>query len=122
MKKIILFQGVFFILLFCIREFFYYQDVIKEILRIILLLGLSFFFCRNILKSEKMFQTSFKIALIFFLLFQISLFLEYLLGYRPHYGDVPVIISASLALVGAISYLSILFLLCLLWRRIKKST
>jgi len=119
MKKIILVQVIFFILLFCIREIFYYQDEIKEILRIILLSGLSFVFCRYILKSEKMFCTSFKIALSLFILFEISTLIERFLGFLPRYTDVPIIISASLAFVGAFVYMFTLYLLCLLWKKVK---
>jgi len=112
MKNIILLQVIFFILLFCIREIFYYQDVIKEVLRMILLSGLSFFFCRYILKSKKMFWTSLIMAFSLFILFEITTFIEHFLGFRPYEYDL-LMISIPLAFAGAIVYTSILYLICL---------
>jgi len=123
--KIILLQAVFFILLLCIKFIFhticgigternfYIQSNIEIILEILLLLGLSFGMCRYILKSDKMIYISLWIWLSLSFLFEISKYVEHLLGFLPHYGDVPILISIALTLVAVAIYVSILYLICL---------
>ena len=131
MKKIILLQAVFFILLVSfkpifhtrcdvgVERVFYFQSNIEVILGFFLLLGLSFGMCRYILKSNKMINTSLFASLSLCFLFEISKYIEHLIGFLPHYGDVPLIISIPLSLVAAFVYISILYLICLFWKKIK---
>jgi len=121
MKKIILLQTVFFILLFCIERIFYAQSNIKIILGLLLLLGLSFSMCKYILKSNRMILASLGMGLSFWFLFELKILIEYLLGFLPRYTDVPIIFSASLALTGVLVYMSILYLICLFWKKMKSS-
>ena len=128
--KIILFQVFFFIFLFCIKFFFhsrcdvelervfYIQSGIEVKLEILLLLGLSFGMCSNILKSEKMFHTSLWIGLSLCFLFETSKYIEYRLGFLPNYGDVPIMVSIFLSIVTIFIYVCVLYVVCLLLKKI----
>jgi len=118
MKKIILLQTVFFILLFGIERIAYLQGNIKIILGLLLLLGLSLSMCMFLLKSNRMILESLGMGLSFWFLFELKILIEYLSGFLPRYTDVPIIFSASLALAGTLAYISILCLICLFWKRL----
>ncbi len=117
--KIILLQVFFLISIFCIRKFINIQDT-KEILGVVLLVGLSFGMCRYILKSKKMFCVSLWMGFSLFLLFEVSNLIEYLLGFLPRYNDVPQIIRLPLVLVAILVYMLALYLICLYLRMRKR--
>jgi len=118
--KILLLQVCFLFLEFCIRRLGIILSIhsdVKWLLGIILLLGFSFGLCKYILKSEKMFRFSLLIGLSFFVLFEIFKYIEFISGILPRYGrDVPIIISASLSLVAILIYVTILYVVCLMWK------
>ena len=133
-KKIIqvfLSQVVFFILLFCIKfiyypqdyigveRFFYVQSDIEITLEILFLLGLSLGMCYYILKSNNMINSSIWMGLSLCFLFEISKYVEHLLGFLPNYGDVPIIISILLSFVVISLYMSVLYVICLFLKKIK---
>ena len=127
--KIILLQIIYFSLLLCLKfifhtrcdagveRVFHIQSNMEVILEILLLLGLSVCMCMYILKSYKMIYTALWICLSLSLLFEASKYIDYLLGYLPHYGDVPILIGIALTIVMMVVYVSILCLICLLWRK-----
>ena len=117
--KIILLHVIFFILLFCIERIFHTQSNVKIILGSILLLGLSFCMCRYMLQSDKMIYISLWICLSLSFFFEMSKYIEHKLGYLPRYGDVPIPIGLALTLVVMVAYVSILFLICLFWKKVK---
>jgi hypothetical protein len=131
MKKIILVQIVFFILLLSFKPIFhtrcdvgaervfYVQSNIEVMLEILLLLGLSFGMCRYMLKSANMIKTSLLAVVTLCFLFELSKYIEHLLGFFPHYGDVPIIFGIFLSLMITIVYTSILYLICLFLKKIK---
>ncbi|MDL2254774.1 hypothetical protein LJB78_00640 [Bacteroidales bacterium OttesenSCG-928-J16] len=129
--KIFLLQIVFFILMFCIKFIFYPKNDIElervfytlsdleVILEMILFFGLSFGMCIYILKSNKMICVSCLAGLSLCFLFEMSKYIEYLLGFLPNYGDVPIIASILLSLIATSLYMGILYLMCLLWKKIR---
>jgi hypothetical protein len=131
MKMIVLVQIVFFILWLCLKPIFhtradvgvervfYVQSNLEITLEIILLLGLSFVMCKYILKSNSMILASLYMGLSLFILFEISKYVEHLLGFLPNYGkDMPIIISSSLSLVATLLYMSVLYVICLLLKKV----
>jgi hypothetical protein len=131
--RIIILQVAFFILLLCLKPIFHTQSAINverifytqgnaEIaLEIVLLLGLSFCMCKYISKTKKMFQTSFGMSLSLCLLFEISKYIEYLIGFLPNYGDVPILISILLSYGVIFFYTCLLYFICLLWKKWRSS-
>jgi hypothetical protein len=129
--KVILLQVIYFGLLLCLKFIFHtrcaaniervihIQSNMEIILELLLLLGLSFGMCKYILKSNRMMYTSLWMGLSLFFLFQVSILIEYKLGFLPNYGDVPMLIGISLNLLVMLAYVFILYLLCLFWKRIK---
>lgn len=126
--KVVLLQIVYSVLLLCLKPIFhtpcigcervfYVQTNIEIILEIVLFLGLSFSMCYYILKTKKMLIASLLMGLSLWILFEISKYVEYLMGFLPHYGDVPIIVSLILSLMGILIYMSVLYLLCLFLRR-----
>jgi len=124
--KIFFLQVIYFSLRLCLKfifqtrynvgteRVFYIQSNIEIILEILLLTGLSFGMCRYILKSNKMIYTSLWICLSLVFLFEVSKYIDYLLGFLPHYGDVPILISITLTLLVTVVYVTILYLLCVM--------
>jgi len=96
--KIFFLQVIYFSLRLCLKfifqtrynvgteRVFYIQSNIEIILEILLLTGLSFGMCRYILKSNKMIYTSLWICLSLVFLFEVSKYIDYLLGFLPHWG------------------------------------
>ena len=121
-------QIVYFILRFCLKLVFhtpcigcervyYVQTNIEIILEIVLFGGFTFGMCYYILKAKRMFATSLLMGFTLWILFELLKFIEYLTGFLPHYGDVPVAFSLILSLVGTTIYMSMLYLICLFIKR-----
>ena len=121
-------QIAFFILLFCLNPIFHTPCIgcerkydeptwLEVILEAGLFLGLSVGMCYCLLKAERMFVTTLLMGISLCALFELSKYVEYLTGFLPHYGDVPIAASFILSLVGAIIYMSVLYLICLLIKR-----
>lgn len=113
----ILLQVVFFILLFCIERTFDAHRNIKVVLGLLLVLWISFVMCKYILRSDKMIYTSFLMGLFLCFLFEISKYIKHLFGFLPYYGDVPIVISILISVLAVFVYMSILYAICLLWKR-----
>jgi hypothetical protein len=128
--KVFLLQVVFFTFLLCLKPIFHFQcDIgaervfyvqsnIEILLEILLLLGLSFGMCYYLLKSNNMALSSLWLGLSLCFQFEVSKYVEHLLGFLPHYGDVPLSISILLSLVSTFIYMSLLYGICLLLRKI----
>ena len=127
--KVFLMQIVYFILRFCLNPIFhtpcmgcerdyYVQTNMETILEIVLFSGLTFGMCYYLLKAERMFVTSFLMGFTLWILFELSKYIEYSTGFLPHYGDVPVAIGFILSLVGTTIYMGMLYLVCLLIKRL----
>ena len=127
---VFLFQITFFVLLFCIKiifqtrsnvgieRVFYIQSSTEIILGVLLFLGLSFVMCKYILKTDNMIHASLWTGLSLFFLFELSKYIEHMLGFLPNYGDVPIIISMFLSLAATLVYMCVLYVICLLLKRI----
>ena len=126
--KVFLMQIVYFILQFCLKLVFhtpcigcervyYVQTNTEIILEIVLFLGLTFGMCYHILKTKRMFVSSLLMGFSLWILFELSKYIEYLTGFLPHYGDVPVAFSLILSLVGTTIYMCMLYLICLFMKR-----
>ena len=126
--KVLVIQIIYFTLRFCLKPMFhtpcidcervfYVQTKTEIILEIILFLGLTVSMCYHILKTRIMYVMSFQIGLSFFVLFELSKYIEYMTGFLPHYGDIPIVISLILSLVVTTIYACILYFICLLIRR-----
>ena len=129
MKKIILLQVVFFTLLLCLKPIFhtrcdvraervfYVQSNIEIMLELLLFLVLSFGMCKYILKSDKMVKTAVCAGLSLCFLFELSKYIEHLLGFFPHYGDVPIMFGVFLSLLVALIYMFVLYIICLILKK-----
>jgi len=128
--KVVLLQAGFFTLLLCLKPIFharsdvgvarvfYIHSKIEIILVIFLFLALSFGMCYYILKSDNMIYAALCMGLSLCFLFEISKYFEHLLGFLPHYGDVPIFISIFLSLAAIFVYMCVLSVICLLLRRL----
>jgi len=112
-----LLQVVFFIFLFCIERIFDAHRNVKIVLGLLLVLWISFVMCKYILKSDKMIYTSLLMGLSLCFLFEISKYIKHLLGFLPYYSDLPIAISILISLLAVFVYMSVLYVICLLWKR-----
>lgn len=127
--KIFWVQIFYFVLQFCLKPMFhtpchgcervfYVQSNMEIILEIALFLGLSVGMCYFILKTKRMIVTSFLMGIPLWVLFELTKYIEYLTGYLPHYGDVPVVIGFVLSLVVMAAYMGMLYLTCVFIKRV----
>ena len=88
------------------------------LLKIALLMGLSWGMGRYILQSDRMVRTTLWSGMSLFLLFEASKYMEYWLGYLPTYFDAPVL-GLLFSFLAVCIYMGMLYVTCLLWKRIR---
>lgn len=123
--RICLLQTVYFVLMFGLKSIFripcadcervfYHQSNLEIILEAALFLGLSVSMCYCVLKARKMFATSILMGLSLWLLFEASKYVDHLVGFLPHYGDVPIMIGMLLSFAVIFIYTGILYTICIM--------
>lgn len=130
--RIVILQLLYFVLRFGLTSIFHTRCISgpkaerifisysngEILLKIALLMGLSWGMGRYILQSGRMVRTTLWSGMSLFLLFEASKYMEYWLGYLPTYFDAPVL-GLLFSFLAVWIYMGMLYVACLLWKRIQ---
>jgi len=109
--KHIIFQIILTILIFSILHFFNFNNVITHNAIIIFFLLFTIYLSRILYKSNKRINLSVRLIFNLFLLFESFKYVEFKMGFLPHYNEVP-IISAVFSFLIIVIYVVALNLIC----------